>query len=86
MNMEHGLFLLYSLAFRLNCYPANTNTCFSVSKMLTEIGMRPDWEPIETFEEDKRKSYEAGMNGHLAKPIEIPKLMEVLASILKSEQ
>ena len=34
------------------------------------------------FEEDKRKSFEAGMNGHLSKPIEIPKLMEVLASIL----
>lgn len=35
------------------------------------------------FEEDKRKSFEAGMNGHLSKPIEIPKLMEILASILK---
>ena len=35
------------------------------------------------FEEDKRKSFEAGMNGHLSKPIEIPKLMELLASILK---
>ena len=35
------------------------------------------------FEEDKKKSFEAGMNGHLSKPIEIPKLMEVLASILE---
>lgn len=35
------------------------------------------------FEEDKRKSFEAGMNGHLSKPIEIPKLMKVLESILK---
>lgn len=35
------------------------------------------------FEEDKRKSFEAGMNGHLSKSIEIPKLMEILASILK---
>ena len=34
------------------------------------------------FEEDKRKSFEAGMNAHLSKPIEIPKLMEVLMSIL----
>ena len=30
------------------------------------------------FEEDKKKSFEAGMNGHLSKPIEIEKLMEVL--------
>lgn len=35
------------------------------------------------FEEDKRKSFEAGMNGHLSKPIEIPKLMKALESILK---
>ncbi len=35
------------------------------------------------FEEDKRKSFEAGMNAHLSKPIEIPKLMEVLKDILK---
>nr|WP_253288536.1 response regulator [Blautia sp. MSJ-19] len=35
------------------------------------------------FEEDKRKSFEAGMDGHLSKPIEIPKLIETLASILK---
>ena len=34
------------------------------------------------FEEDKRKALEAGMNGHLGKPIEIDKLMETLKSIL----
>ena len=37
------------------------------------------------FEEDKRKSFEAGMDGHLSKPIEIPKLMETLASILNDK-
>lgn len=31
-----------------------------------------------TFEEDKKKSFEAGMNGHLAKPIDISKLQEML--------
>lgn len=35
------------------------------------------------FEEDKKKSFEAGMNGHLSKPIEIDKLMEVLKCNLK---
>ena len=36
------------------------------------------------FEEDRRNALAAGMNGHLAKPIEIPKLMETLAEILES--
>ena len=35
------------------------------------------------FEEDRKKSLEAGMNGHVAKPIDIQKLMETLAVILK---
>ncbi|MGN0368025.1 MAG: ATP-binding protein [Wujia sp.] len=30
------------------------------------------------FEEDKKNALDAGMNGHVAKPIEIPRLMEVL--------
>ncbi len=35
------------------------------------------------FEEDKQNALAAGMNGHIAKPIEIKKLMEALAKILK---
>ena len=35
------------------------------------------------FEEDKKAAKEAGMNGHLAKPIDIPKLIEALKEILK---
>lgn len=34
------------------------------------------------FEEDKRNAYAAGMNAHLAKPIDISKLMETLTEIL----
>ena len=34
------------------------------------------------FAEDKRAALEAGMNGHIAKPIEIPKLMAALGEIL----
>lgn len=33
------------------------------------------------FEEDKKNAPEAGMNGHLSKPIEIAKLTKVLCSI-----
>lgn len=35
------------------------------------------------FEEDKQNALAAGMNGHIAKPIEVPKLVETLAEILK---
>ena len=35
------------------------------------------------FAEDKRAALEAGMNAHIAKPIEIPKLMGTLKEILK---
>jgi len=34
------------------------------------------------FEEDKREAFRAGMNGHLAKPINVPELMKALAGIL----
>ncbi len=35
------------------------------------------------FDEDKQAALEAGMNGHIAKPIDIPKLMKLLSEILK---
>ena len=35
------------------------------------------------FEEDKQHAFAAGMNGHIAKPIEIPKLVEALKNTLK---
>lgn len=35
------------------------------------------------FDEDRKAAFEAGMNGHVAKPIDVPNLMEVLGKILK---
>ena len=35
------------------------------------------------FEEDRKDAHEAGMNGHLAKPYEIDKMMETLKEILE---
>ncbi|NBJ92048.1 response regulator [bacterium 1xD42-62] len=35
------------------------------------------------FDEDKKAALEAGMNGHIAKPIDISKLLEVLEEIVK---
>lgn len=36
------------------------------------------------FDEDRRMSRESGMNTHMEKPIDLPKLMELIASILHS--
>jgi CheY-like chemotaxis protein len=36
------------------------------------------------FEEDKREAYRAGMDGHLAKPVNVRDLMKTLAGVLKS--
>ena len=35
------------------------------------------------FEEDRKVALEAGMNGHLAKPYDIPKMMETLRNVLR---
>lgn len=37
------------------------------------------------FEEDQQEAIEAGMNGHLAKPYDIPKMVETLREILERE-
>ena len=34
------------------------------------------------FEEDRKLALEAGMNGHLAKPYDIPKMLETLTELL----
>ena len=35
------------------------------------------------FEEDRQNALEAGMNGHIAKPLDVPHLLRVLADALK---
>ena len=35
------------------------------------------------FDEDRKAALEAGMNGHIAKPIDVPKLLALLKEILK---
>lgn len=37
------------------------------------------------FEEDKQEALRSGMNGHIAKPININNLMNALKNILKAE-
>ena len=36
------------------------------------------------FEEDKKNALDAGMNGHLAKPIEVQKLIQMLTNFRQS--
>lgn len=35
------------------------------------------------FDEDKQNAFAAGMNGHIAKPIDVDKLLKTLSEILK---
>ena len=38
------------------------------------------------FEEDKRDAIAAGMNGHIAKPIHVDKLLSMLAEIIRQQE
>ena len=38
------------------------------------------------FEEDKRDALAAGMNGHIAKPIELDKLLSMLAEVIRQQE
>ena len=38
------------------------------------------------FDEDKKRAFDAGMNGHIAKPIDIEKLGAVILSVLKKQE
>ena len=38
------------------------------------------------FEEDKRDAVAAGMNGHIAKPIQVDNMLSILAEILRQQE
>ena len=38
------------------------------------------------FEEDRKSAMEMGMDGHLAKPYDVPKLMDTMQRLLCSKQ
>ena len=38
------------------------------------------------FEEDKRDAFAAGMNGHIAKPIQVDNMLSILAEIIRQQE
>ena len=38
-----------------------------------------------TFDEDRKRSAESGMNAHLAKPLDISRLLELLSDVTGGE-
>ena len=38
------------------------------------------------FEEDKRDAIAAGMNGHIAKPIQVEKLLSILSEVIRQQE
>ena len=38
------------------------------------------------FSEDVENARKAGMNAHISKPIDVPKMIETLAEVLKSKK
>ena len=41
--------------------------------------------PANAFEEDKRDAIAAGMNGHIAKPIQVDKLLSILSEVIRKQ-
>ena len=38
------------------------------------------------FEEDKRDAIAAGMKGHIAKPIQVDKLLSILSEVIRQQE
>ena len=60
---------------------------YDATRKIRELGGEKAEIPIvamtaNAFEADRKNAYAAGMNGHIAKPIEIPELMEALTRFL----
>ena len=67
-------------AYATGSYVLNSNTKEGESAGIPIIAMTAN-----AFEEDRRAVFAAGMNEHVAKPIEISRLMEVIGMVLKKQ-
>lgn len=41
---------------------------------------------VNAFVEDRKRALDAGMNGHIAKPIDIEKLEEMILSLMNKQE
>ena len=77
---QYDLILMDIQMPRMNGYKATKtirNLPGDYAKQIPIIAMTAN-----AFDEDKKNALEAGMNGHVAKPIDIPKLLSTLSDIL----
>ena len=63
---------------------------YEATKAIRSLDARPDGRTIpiiamtaNAFSEDKQNALASGMNGHIAKPVDISKLMEIIGELLK---
>ena len=76
-NNKYDLVLMDIQMPRMNGYEA-TKQIRIFNKDIPIIAMTAN-----AFDEDKQNALNAGMNGHIAKPIDVPKLFDTLTNLLK---
>ena len=65
----------YKATQAIRCLPDKDKACIPIIAMTANA-----------FEEDKRDAIAAGMNGHIAKPIQLDKLLSMLAEVIRQQE
>ena len=65
----------YKATQAIRCLPDKDKACIPIIAMTANA-----------FEEDKRDALAVGMNGHIAKPIELDKLLSILAEVIRQQE
>ena len=65
----------YKATQAIRCLPDKDKACIPIIAMTANA-----------FEEDKRDALAVGMNGHIAKPIELDKLLSMLAEVIRQQE
>lgn len=65
----------YKATQAIRCLPDKDKACIPIIAMTANA-----------FEEDKRDALAVGMNGHIAKPIELDKLLPMLAEVIRQQE
>lgn len=76
---QYDLILMDIQMPRMNGYEATQ----AIRKLPNAAGIPIIAMTANAFDEDKKNAIAAGMNGHIAKPIDVPKLLRTLADWLK---